>query len=300
MKKIRGFIVTVAFGCAVSAGAVAALYAADQGKLDVLEKSIQDGRWTEARDVAKPLTTADATSAVPAYVMDIVSVVVADMKGRLSEYQFPYSDKKALFEIQAWTEALLKKTPHNANVLFMSAMVYLPKALADTSKFVDLLEQANTESPDKVFILAALGAGYGAQGKYDEAIATLQKATQIDPRNSSAWTNLGVAFLKKGDTEEAEKALKKAVEANSLDGSALLNLGSYYAQRNMNEEARPLLERAIQCNPQSLEARWNLGGIYFGSGEKEKAIEQLKEMIRIAPESPMGRQAQQMLSQLGG
>jgi len=291
---LKGFICWI-----IAAGVVGTSWATEQGKTGILEKLIQDGKWAEAREAAKALRTADATSAIPAYLVDIASDIVDDMAGQLSQYQFPYSDKKALSEIQAWTETLMKKAPRNPNVLLASAMVYSAKALSDSSKFVDLLEQAKAGSPNDAFILEALGSGYGAQGKYDQAVTTLQRATQISPKSSGAWTNLGVAYLKKGDTEEAVKAFKKAVEANSLDGTALFNLGSYYAERNMNEQARPFLEKAIQWMPQLMEARWNLGGVYFKSGQREKAVQQLKEMIKIAPDSSMGQRAKQMLSRLG-
>jgi tetratricopeptide (TPR) repeat protein len=284
----------------IAVGVVAASWAGEQGKTDILDKLIQDGKWAEAQEAAKALRTADTTSAIPAYVVDIASDIVDDMAGQLFQYQFPYSDKRALPEIQAWTEALMKKIPRNPNVLLASAMVYSPKALSNSSKFVDLLEQAKAASPNNAFILESLGSGYGAQGKYDQAVTTLQRAIQINPKSSGAWTNLGVAYLKKGNTDEAVRAFKKAIEANSLDGTALFNLGSYYAERNMNEQAQPFLEKAIQRNPQLMEARWNLGGVYFKSGQREKAIQQLKEMIKIAPDSPMGQRAKQMLSQLGG
>jgi len=283
----------------IATSVVAASWAAEQGKTDIVDRLIQDGKWAEAREAARALRATDSTSAIFAYVVDIASDILNDMSGQLSQYQFPYSDKKALSEIQAWTATLMNKTPRNSNVLLTSAMVHFPKALSNSSKAVELLERAKAGSPNDAFILEALGSAYGAQGKYDQAVTTLQRATQINPKSSGAWTNLGVAYLKKGDTEEAVKTLKKAVEVNSLDGTALFNLGSYYAERDMNEQARPFLEKAIQCIPQLMEARWNLGGVYFKSGQREKAIQQLKEMIKIAPNSPMGQRAKQMLSQLG-
>ncbi len=297
--KMRRLLLKGCMCWIIVTGIVAASWAAEQGKTDILDRLIKDGKWAEAREAAKALRNTDATSAIPAYVGDIASDIVGDMCGQLSQYQFPYSDKKALSKIQEWTATLMNNTPHNPNVLLASAMVYSPKALSNSSKFVELLERAKAGSPNDAFILEALGSGYGAQGKYDQAVTTLQRATQLNPKSSGAWTNLGVAYLKKGDTEEAVKALKKAVEVNSQDGTALFNLGSYYAERNMNDQARPFLEKAIQCIPQLMEARWNLGGVYFKSGKREKAVQQLKEMIKIAPDSPMGKRAKQMLSRLG-
>ena len=297
--KMRRSLLKGYMCCIIATSVFSASWAAEQGNTDILDRLIQDGKWAEAREAAKALKATDATSAILAYVVDIAGIIVDDMSGQLSQYQFPYSDKRALSEIQAWTATLMNKAPRNPNVLLVSAMVYSPKALWNSSKFVEILEQAKAGAPNDAFILEALGSGYGAQGKYDQALTTLQRATQINPKSSGAWTNLGVAYLKKGDTEEGVKTLEKAIEVNSLDGIALFNLGSYYAERNMNEQARPFLEKAIQCIPQLMEARWNLGGVYFKSGQREKAVQQLKEMIKIAPDSPMGQTAKEMLSRLG-
>ena len=77
-------------------------------------------------------------------------------------------------------------------------------------------------------------------------------------------------------------------------------LGTYYLERKRMQEAKQPLEKAVRLVPKMVQARWNLGGIYFYSGQRSKAIEQLKKIISIAPDSPMGRQAKQMLTELGG
>jgi tetratricopeptide (TPR) repeat protein len=225
-----------------AASVVGTSWAAEQKKTDLLDELIQGGKWIEVREAAKALRTAGADSPIPAYVADVASVITHDVAGEISQYRFPYSDKKALSDIRVWTERLLKKTPSNPNVLLINAMLYSPKGLANSSTFIELLEKAKAGSPQDAFVLEALGSGYGAQGKYDEAVTALQASITINPKSSGAWANLGVAYLKKGNTAEAQKALKKAVEVNPKDGTALFNLGSYYAERNMNEQARPLLE----------------------------------------------------------
>ena len=262
--------------------------------------AIQEGKWGIAQTLAEQWSAADPKAAVPAFVVD-VAVQASGKEGKLrrTRYDFPYIDKTAMKDVRTWTRKALQSKPKNANLLILAAMVYSPAGMEDATELVHLFEKAQAAAPDNVFVLVALGSGYGAQGKYDRAIKLLHKATELNPRLSGAYTNLGTAYLKKGDSSRAQTAFRKAVEVNDKDGMAWFNLGSFLIERGQTEDARRDLEKAIKLCPSLLEARWNLGGIYFNSANRAKAAEQLKEMIKIAPESAMGRQASEMLRQLG-
>jgi Flp pilus assembly protein TadD len=267
---------------------------------EIVSSAIKQGEWLRATEEATEWTRKEPKSAIAIYVLDIAQDIL-DHKNTplLTQYDFPYSDKGAMKNIESWIKFLLKKDPNNPNFLLLNAMLYSPKAFNDANESVRLFKQAIATAPNNVFALNGLGAGYGAQGKYEFAIETLQKAIALNPKSSTAYTNLGVAFLKNGDTSKAEQMLKKAAEANRIDPIAWFNLGSFYAERGRNTEAQPALEKAIELMPKLLEARWNLGGIYYKSGKRNKAVEQLKEMVKIAPDSPMGQRAKQMLNSLG-
>jgi superkiller protein 3 len=270
----------------------------DQSQM--ISSAIKQGEWQKARDMATEWGRKDPKSPIALYIVDLARDVIDDKStASLTQYDFPYSDKKIMNELVSWGKSLLKQDPNNPHFLVLNAMLYGPKALDDLNQSIRLFEKAIVSSPDNVFALNGLGAGYGAQGNYDLAIKTLKKAVALNPKYSSAYTNLGVAFLKKGNTSEAEQTLKKAAEVNPSDSIAWFNLGSFYAERGKNTEAQLPLEKAIKLNPKLLEARWNLGGIYYKSGKRSKAIEQLKEMIKIAPDSPMGQRAKEMLRSLG-
>jgi len=270
----------------------------DQSKAVV--SAIERGEWRRALEVAKEWTQREPKSAIAAYVVDLAVDVLDDASTpALTQYDFPYSDKRAMSDLESWAKSLLKRDPKNPNLLVLNAMLYSPKAFADVNQCVRLLEKAVVAAPKNAFVLEGLGSAYGAQGQFDLAIETLEKAIALNPKSSGAYTNLGVAFLKKRDASKAEQALKKAVEVNELDPMAWFNLGSFYAERGRTREAKPALEKAIELMPKLLEARWNLGGIYYNSGQRSKAIEQLRKIIEIASDSPMGQRAKQMLRSLG-
>ena len=55
-----------------------------------------------------------------------------------------------------------------------------------------------------------------AQGKYEEAIAKYQKATELDPKLAPAYNNWGNVLRAQGRYDEAEAKFQKARE---LSGS---------------------------------------------------------------------------------
>ncbi len=265
-----------------------------------LAKDIRSGKWTDARDRAGNQLQSDNKDAVEKFVLDVARDVLNAPKSQiLSEFDYPYSDKAALRGVQEWVNSQLESDPNNGNLCILNAMLYGPKAINNPAQFVAILEKAKKNASTNAFILAALGSGYGAQGKFPQAIEHLKQSLSQNNESSSTHLNLGVALLKTGDSAGAVKEMEKATELDKTSSTAWFNLGSYYAERNEPSKARPHLEKAIELQPNLLEARWNLGGIYYNTGQQAKAVEQLKEIIRIGPNTQMGRQAAQMLSQLG-
>jgi len=53
------------------------------------------------------------------------------------------------------------------------------------------------------------------QGRIDEALAALQRATKLAPKVAIIWYHKGVALNKTGRTSEAKSAIEKALSMNS-------------------------------------------------------------------------------------
>lgn len=281
-----------------------ALYAQEETSVSDQQKTIVNliirGEWEATLRTARDFIGHHPNNASMQYVADLAANVLGDhTRASLSQYDFPFSDNQAMKNVQSWASALLANNPKNLNIIILNGMLHSPKGDANFAKFLEYFEKAQAIDSKNNYVLESLGSAYGIKGNYSLAIQTLNKAIEIKS-TSNAHSNLGVAFFKQGKNVEAEKHFKRAVEIDNNDAFAWFLLGSYYSERNRASEAKPALEKAVELDPKNLDARWNLGGIYFNSGQRSKAVGQLREMIRIAPNSSMGRQAKQMLSQLGG
>ncbi len=91
-----------------------------------------------------------------------------------------------------------------------------------------------------------------AEGKVDEGIVLLRKATVSDPTHYAAWGNLGIA----------------------------------YGILEMNDSAALFLEIADARMPYNAEVKRNLGSIYFAEGKYESAERLFRESAAIAPDNP--------------
>ena len=96
-----------------------------------------------------------------------------------------------------------------------------PEALVTLAKGIDKYPNHVGLMIDELNILLE-------QGKTKEAIAKLEKASQLDAKNSSILEVLGSAYERNDEPGKAEMVYKKALEINPKSGNANYNLGVIY------------------------------------------------------------------------
>jgi superkiller protein 3 len=92
--------------------------------------------------------------------------------------------------------------------------------------------------------------------KYDQAIASYEKAIQLDPKAAAAHNMLGMAcrfkYSQLGNPEYRDKevaAFKKAIEIDPKFWVAMINLGTTYYAMGQGAQAAPLFRQALALNP---------------------------------------------------
>lgn len=93
--------------------------------------------------------------------------------------------------------------------------------------------------------------------EYDQAIASFQKAVELEPKAAAGYNMLGMAYRFKanqlGIPELRSKeiaAFQKALEADPQYWVAMINLGVTYYGQGEKAKAAPLLKKALALNPQ--------------------------------------------------
>ena len=100
------------------------------------------------------------------------------------------------------------------------------------------------------------GFGYFQQQKYDEAIASYEKAIKLAPRGTAAYNMIGMAYRFKfnmlGVPEFRQKetaAFQKAVEIDPTNWVAMINLATNFFADGQKDKAATLFKKALELNP---------------------------------------------------
>src|SRR4030065_71741 len=90
------------------------------------------------------------------------------------------------------------------------------------------------------------------QQKYDEAIASYEKAIQAEPRAAAAYNMMGMAYRFKynqlGVPELRQKemaAFQKAIEIDPKNWVAMINLATSYSADGQKAKAAPLFKKDL-------------------------------------------------------
>jgi len=93
--------------------------------------------------------------------------------------------------------------------------------------------------------------------EYDQAIASFQKAVELEPKAAAGYNMLGMAYRFKaaqlGLSELRAKeiaAFQKAMEVDPKYWVAMINLGVTYYGQGEKAKAAPLFKKALALNPQ--------------------------------------------------
>lgn len=120
-----------------------------------------------------------------------------------------------------------------------------------------------------------LGLTQEALGKFDDAVATYERAIQLNRTRSrpSPWPplNLGALLVKLNRLEEAEESLREALRYDPRFPQAHYQLGLALEKQKKDREALTALEAAVQYDPDYPEPHYVLGRIYRRLGETAKA-----------------------------
>jgi len=130
--------------------------------------------------------------------------------------------------------------------------------------------------------------------QYDAAVASLTKASELDPKQVAVWAQLadahvGLASGKTGPEFDAEmgkglEAYAKAIELNPNDGATHNNYALALAKAKKFDEMKVELNKAAQLDPAKAgQYYYNLGALMVNAGQNEAAVEAFKKAVEADP-----------------
>ncbi len=137
--------------------------------------------------------------------------------------------------------------------------------------------------------LYLLGYLYQNQGRYPEAIKSLQFMLDRDSRHFPAWIRLGDIYRMQNQPQEATSAYRNAGKLEPQDPALLSRLGEIALDAKRYREAVDYLTRALQKQPAANRLHYSLAMAWRGLGESELARQHLalKGDVGIRPADPL-------------
>src|SRR5437870_5642058 len=143
--------------------------------------------------------------------------------------------------------------------------------------------------PNAAPLYLARGVLYVQLGQYDNAEADLDKAHEIDPRESLSSAALAVAAVQENDFGRALITVNDKLKRNPED-PVLLYLEADLRLQNGASPGSPDFElairsarKAVALQPSLSEARGVLAKLYLLSGQYKEAMEQCRKALRDDP-----------------
>jgi DNA-binding winged helix-turn-helix (wHTH) protein/TolB-like protein/Flp pilus assembly protein TadD len=113
--------------------------------------------------------------------------------------------------------------------------------------------------------------------RYDEAVEQCRKTLELDPNFSMAHAQLGVAYWGKGMYREALGPLQRAVELEGEGSVRMIQLAMGYGFAGQKDKAQEFLKRLRKrAKTEYVDPTW-FAGLYAALGDKEKALDWIEK-----------------------
>lgn len=230
---------------------------------------------------------AEGTDAVPQAVMDRALALAnraIELDGDLPETHVARG-LVDVFRHLDWSEA----ERHTRIALEMNpSYEFAHRALALVLVFqgrfeeaISSIEAARQIDPFSPFVASLAGDVYWYSGDAEKAIPLWQEAGQLDAGHPLGFQSLGVARCKQGELDQAVAHFTEARRLSADDPAVVADLAYCYARAGKTEEARVLLGELEARAPDTWVSPTNLALVHVGLEETDAALDQLARAYAI-------------------
>lgn len=126
--------------------------------------------------------------------------------------------------------------------------------------------------PQHSFVFHSRGKIYSSQGKLDLALASYNKAIELNADEADYYSSRATVYYKQGEPELAISDLNKVIELNPQRAMAYNNRGILYKEQGILDLAVADYNKAIELNPDDFKAYANRGIVRLLQGKLDLAL----------------------------
>jgi len=177
----------------------------------------------------------------------------------------------------------------------------LESSLGKFDQSIATYQRAIGVAPNDVRLYVALGGVYERQGNWQQAQTLYQKALAMQPEDALAANNLAYIMIEHRESVNVALTLAQTARRGlpNLPNSAD-TLGWAYYHNGAYSVAAPFFEDAVKKAPGNLTYHYHLGLTYQKLNDFAKARTEFEKTISLDPKSPLANEARGALSQNTG
>lgn len=129
-----------------------------------------------------------------------------------------------------------------------------------------------------------MGKKFLEMKEFDKAVAEMNQAVQLDPKDIDARLGLGDAYAGKGRAQIALEQYEKALADHPKDPKSYVRIGSLYAAQNSprsQAEAKKAYQKALQLDPNFKGAFYKLGVLAMTNKDTNEAIGYFEKVLSL-------------------
>jgi tetratricopeptide (TPR) repeat protein len=177
----------------------------------------------------------------------------------------------------------LEKLPRDAGVLYFLSLGYLK--LGERAKAATTMQQMFSllSEPQALFLR---GKALYESGLFEEALASLVRAQDLQATLPGLQLELGKVYLSLRDAQLAESCLRRALDEPDSQTQARYYLGALLVQNGRVEEGAEHLSTVVKFHSEMWGALYYLGRARLEQRRLTEAVGLLERAARLAPEQP--------------
>jgi TolB-like protein/class 3 adenylate cyclase len=149
-------------------------------------------------------------------------------------------------------------------------------------------ERALSLNPNSSYVHQAYSIQYLLpMGQYEEAIAEVKRAIELDPLSIASQTNFAWVLYLAGQYDLAIEQFHRAIEMEPGIGDNYRGLGEIYATKGMYEKSIVTLQKAVDVSGGTPYSLASLGWAYGVAGKREEALKILEMLKEKAKQEPV-------------
>jgi spermidine synthase len=159
-------------------------------------------------------------------------------------------------------------------------------ARSSLDEALSTLERASQSGQQTYELAYALGVRYLGEDRFEQALEQLETALRLRPDLPDPHVSIGECYLRWNRPAEAVGHFLDALEILPDDPGILLRLGMAYARLDRKEEAIEAYTSALEAAPDDYDTRLALGNLLLREGRAAEAREHFRQASLSAPDRP--------------